>query len=339
MSNRMRNAPQFDLSKVRTSTSSTSNTASVAPVVNELIAQAGSMKNGNTISLPVCGREVVFTLRTIPAGNVERKTLVWGENERLQELLTETALDDLIPSFVSGGQQNPAFGREVNGLVEVADGSRRRKAAILTGKDYRVLVGELDEEQMASLSQIGNDYRQTSAYERGRRYARLLDTKFDNNVSALAEAERISRKVIMRCLNTSELPVEIIKLFKNPTELSARAGEELHKVFETHGEAMMARVADLQEWRKAGEVIETDVILKTLKGAAGKPVKEEVRVRNFGPGVTARYKGDAVELLLKGVAPELIKRIEAVLEAAEKPGGNEAVEALFAQLEESVRKK
>ena len=339
MKGSMRNAPKLDLNKIRANAeASAGNQASASPVVNELTRRVGQM-TGNTITLLVAGREVKFTLRTIPAERVEKATLVWGENERLQDLLNETALDDLIPSFSEIGQQTPAFGREIAGLIEIADGSRRRKTAILTGKDYRVLVGDLDDAQMASLSQIGNDYRQTSAYERGRRYARLLETRFDNNVSALAEAEKISRKVIMRCLNTAELPVEIIKLFKNPTELSARAGEDLHKVYETHSEAMMERVTDLQAWRKAGEIIETDVIIRTLKGVAGKPVKEEVRVRNFGPGVTARYKGDAVELLMKGVTPELIKRIETVLEAAEKPGGNEAVEALFAKLEESVRRK
>ncbi|UGE35116.1 ParB N-terminal domain-containing protein (plasmid) [Escherichia coli] len=61
-----------------------------------------------------------------------------------------------MPSFLTSGQQNPAFARKVSGIVEVADGSRRRKAAIITGCDYRVLIGDLDDEQMQWLSQIGN---------------------------------------------------------------------------------------------------------------------------------------------------------------------------------------
>jgi len=341
MTKHMRNAPQFDLSKIKASTNSPDTPASVAPVVNELIAQAGGMKSGNTISLPVCGREVKFTLRTIPAGNVERKTLVWGENERLQELLTETALDDLIPSFVSGGQQNPAFGREVSGLVEVADGSRRRKAAILTGSDYRVLVGELDEEQMAALSQIGNDYRQTSAYERGRRYTRLLENKFDGNISALAAAEKKDRKTMMRCINTAELPIEVIKLFANPSELSARAGEELHKVYEEHAEEMMRRVAEFEAYRKAGETLASDLIIRVLKAAGdeAKPEKMKPTVRKFADGVTAKYDGENVNISLRGVAPELLRRIEMVLEAAGKPNGSTDVEEMFKELEKKVGRK
>lgn len=342
MAKGMRNAPQFDLSKVRTSQPADNAAPATAPVVNEIIKHAGGMKNGSTVAIPVCGREVQFTLRTVPAGQVERKTLVWGENERLQELLTEAALDDLIPSFVSGGQLIPAFGREVNGLVEVADGSRRRKTAIFTGCDYRVLVGDLDDEQMAALSQLGNDYRQTSAYERGRRYARLLDNQFAGNVSALATAEKKDRKIIMRCMNTAKLPMEMIRLFDNPTELSARAGDELYGIYREHGDAMLARAADFQIYRTAGEKLETDHIISVLKASASVPEKLEKAkptVRKFGDGVTAKYNGDNVDISLRGVAPELLRRIEAVLEAAGKPGSSAELDGIISELEKKLRDK
>lgn len=129
---------------------------------------------GNHVTLPVCGRDVTFTLETVDAEMVERATMVWSGNERDQALLTQAALDDLIPSFLTSGQQNPAFGRKISGIIEVADGGRRRQTAIYTHSEYRVLVGDLDDEQMAWLSTIGNSYRQTSAYERGKRYARRL---------------------------------------------------------------------------------------------------------------------------------------------------------------------
>lgn len=339
MAKGMRNAPQFDLSKVRASQPA-ENAPAAAPVVNELIRQAGGLKPGSSVSMPVCGREVVFTLKSVPAGQVERKTLVWGENERLQELLTEAALDDLIPSFVSGGQIIPAFGREVNGLVEVADGSRRRKTAIFTRSDYRVLVGNLDDEQMAALSQEGNNYRETSAYERGRRYSRLLESKYDGNVSALAAAEKKDRKIITRCVNTASLPIEVIKLFTNPSELSARAGDELYSVFRDHGDAMLARVSDFQMYRDCGETLETDFVVTTLKSAGTqKPEKEKPTVRKFAEGMTAKYREGAVDISLRGVAPEVIRRIEAILEAAGKPGSSADVDALFLEVENKLKEK
>ncbi|MFO5520924.1 ParB N-terminal domain-containing protein, partial [Klebsiella pneumoniae] len=68
---------------------------------------------------------------------------VWLGNERDQVLLNETSLADLVPSFLTSGQQNPAFARKTAGIIEVADGSRRRKTAIITGCHYSVLVPDL----------------------------------------------------------------------------------------------------------------------------------------------------------------------------------------------------
>jgi hypothetical protein len=44
---------------------------------------------------------------------------------------------------------------------------------------------------MAALSRLGNDYRPTSAYERGLRYTSRLQNEFAGNISALADAENI----------------------------------------------------------------------------------------------------------------------------------------------------
>ncbi len=182
-------------------------------MVDSLIARVGAMARGNAISLPVCGREVKFTLEVL-GETLLRALHAYGQAmSAIQELLTEDALDDLIPSFLLTGQQTPAFGRRVSGVIEIADGSRRRKAAILTESDYRILVGELDDEQMAALSRLGNDYRPTSAYERGLRYTSRLQNEFAGNISALADAENISRKIITRCINTAKLPKSVVALF------------------------------------------------------------------------------------------------------------------------------
>ncbi len=129
----MKRAPVIPRHTTHTqSTEDTSSPAPAAPMVDSLIARVGAMARGNAISLPVCGREVKFTLEVLRGDSVESASRVWSGNERDQELLTEDALDDLIPSFLLTGQQTPAFGRRVSDVIEIADGSRRRKAAILT---------------------------------------------------------------------------------------------------------------------------------------------------------------------------------------------------------------
>lgn len=330
----MKNAPQINLDTVTAVPRHNDAHKPAAPAVANLSERVRGM-TGNHITLPVCGRDVSFKLETVDANMVEKATMVWGGNERDQALLTKDALDDLIPSFLASGQQNPAFGRKISGIIEVADGSRRRQTAIYTSSEYRVLVGELDDEQMAWLSQIGNDYRQTSSYERGKRYARRLANEFGGTVSKLAEAENISRKIIVRCMKTAELPREIIGLFRNPNELSARAGEALAKVYADNEDAMFAFAQHLAKRKRAGEQLETDEILDQLHQVAQKPEKPASRERLFGKGMKAKYKGDSVSFQLSNVPAELVQKIEELLEAhqvEQQKSVGEAVDEAFLEI-------
>lgn len=313
--------PKNPIKEVRPDTEQS--VAPAAPMVDSLIARVGAMARGNSILLPVCGREVKFILEAIPGKNVETASSVWSGNERDQELLTEDALDDLIPSFLLSGQQTPAFGRRVEGIIEIADGSRRRKAAILTSSDYRVLVGDLDDEQMMALSRLGNDYRPVSAYERGKRYAQRLETVFKGNVSALAEAENISRKIITRCINTAQLPKPVVSLFTHPGELSARSGEALYKAFSGKENLLLQQAQQLHEQKTAGVIFEPEEVISlltaVLKEPSGKKVNLSTR-HQFVPGATALYKGDKVIFNLdKSRLPEeCIKQIESILRDLQK---------------------
>lgn len=297
--------------------------APAAPMVDSLIARVGGMARGNAITLPVCGQEVRFTLEVLRGDTIEKASKVWSGNERDQELLTEDALDDLIPSFLLTGQQTPAFGRRVSDAIEIADGSRRRKAAILTESDYLILVGELDDEQMAALSRLGNDYRPTSAYERGLRYASRLHNEFSGNISALADAENISRKIITRCINTSKLPKSVLALFSHPGELSARSGEALQKAFADKEELLVQQAANLHEQKKAGVIFEAEEVITLLTSALKQSPASRANLSSrhqFAPGATALYKGDKVVLNLdRSRLPAIyIEKIEAILKELEK---------------------
>lgn len=335
----MKNAPNLPKVSGQNSATATApapqHAAPAAPVLGDLSRRLQGMK-GNAITLPVCGRDVTFTLETVVPEMVEKATMVWAGNERDQSLLTQAALDDLIPSFLTSGQQNPAFGRKISGIIEIADGSRRRQTAIFTSSEYRVLVGELDDEQMAWLSEIGNDYRPTSAYERGKRYARRLVNEFGGNVSKLAEAENISRKIIMRCIKTAELPREILGLFSNPNELSARAGEALAKAYDANKDAMFAFAQHLSRRIRAGERFDTDDLLDQLHKIAEKPARAAPRERLFGKGIKAKYKGDSVSFQLSNVPPALIQKIEKLLEthqAEQQQTVSDAVNEAFLEID------
>jgi len=302
---------------VTTPTAKYASETPAAPVVDSLIARVSAMARGNTITLPVCGRDVRFTLETIPGDKIEAESKVWVNNERDQTLLTEEALDDLIPSFLVSGQQSPAFGRKVADVIEVADGSRRRMAAMLTACDFRILVGDLDDEQMGSLSKLGNDYRPTSAYERGHRYIKRLNNEFGGNISALSEAENISRKIISRCMNTAKLPRELIALFSHPGELSARSGDALSKNFAIHEADILAHVERISQRKAAGEKLDAEEIFNELNGAKATSgaMRTQTTKRQYAPGAISRVKGNQFILSLDtSVLPvDIVERVEAIL--------------------------
>ena len=321
----MKRAPVIPKHTSRTTTSEVEQSpVPAAPMVDSLIARVGAMARGNIISLPVCGREVKFTLESIPGDSVEAASRVWSGNERDQELLTEDALDDLLPSFLLTGQQNPAFGRRVAGVIEVADGSRRRMAAILTSCEYRILVGDLNDEQMSALSRLGNDYRPTSAYERGQRYLHRLENEFNGNISALADAENISRKIITRCINTAKLPKSVVALFSHPGELSARAGELLNKAFDGKKELLLQQAEQLHGQKKIGAIFDPEEIISFLSNSLKRSdtVRSKLSSRHqFAPGASALYKGNKVIFSLDKtrLPEEYIEKIEAILKALENP--------------------
>lgn len=183
-------------------------------------------KAGDTYTRPVLGRDVTFRLKVIPATEVAERVSVWKNNERLQEYLTESALADILPSLRADGQEVPAYGRELpGGGIEAADGSRRRMGAILAPCDYLIWVADLTDAEMDHFTKVGNEYLPPSAYERGRRFKRLVDE--GRSLRQLEQEEGLSRKVIQRCILTASLPEEILRLFARINDISARAGERL----------------------------------------------------------------------------------------------------------------
>ena len=54
----------------------TSLSTPAAPMVDSLIARVGVMARGNAITLPVCGRDVKFTLEVLRGDSVEKTSRV-----------------------------------------------------------------------------------------------------------------------------------------------------------------------------------------------------------------------------------------------------------------------
>ncbi|WP_030000897.1 ParB/RepB/Spo0J family partition protein [Vibrio parahaemolyticus] len=215
-----------------------------APVkVSEKLAE----KVGSTMTKKVMGQEVTFTLQAIKANKIEQSTMVWLSNERDQELLDEYSLGHMIDSYKEYGQENPAIGRVECGITQVADGSCRRFLSKFLKQDYYIWVGELTDEQMDYLTDVGNQYRAPSAYENGQKALRYI--KQGKTQEEAAKLVGKDRRVMMRDVKTAQLPKAFIKAFKSPCDLTARKGAALFDMYSKLNEQQQEEVATFcEQW-------------------------------------------------------------------------------------------
>lgn len=266
---------------------------------------------GSTMTHKVMGKEVVFKLVEVPASKIEMSTMVWLANERAQELLDAHAVSDLLESFRDQGQQVPAFGRDVCGQIEIADGSRRRHTALETKQPFYVWVGDLSPEQMEYLSEIGNQYKETSAYEKGRKYEKLLKNATQEEVS---EAVGVTRKAMMRCVQTAQLPQAFIRSFTSPNELSARKGEALYKLYKPLNEEQQLEIINFCEsWlipEKGKHTTDELVDLFTTKCVGTKTETTKPEPKTLTGSATVMVKNGNARFDIKKVSPQSLKAIE-----------------------------
>ncbi|EFQ6101707.1 plasmid-partitioning protein, partial [Salmonella enterica subsp. enterica serovar Kentucky] len=147
--------------------------------------------------------------------------------------------------------------------------------------------------------------------------------EFAGNISALADAENISRKIITRCINTAKLPKSVVALFSHPGELSARSGDALQRAFTDKEELLKQQASNLHEQKKAGVIFEAEEVItlltSVLKTSSASRTSLSSR-HQFAPGATVLYKGDKMVLNLdrSRIPTECIERIEAILKELEK---------------------
>lgn len=179
------------------------------------------------------GRQVTFKALVVPHAQIEKVTMVSAYNDRDQGSLTAEALGELAESMRINKQVVWAYGRELpEGVIEVAAGSRRRAGAILSGCDYKILVADLTDEEVEMLSIMENIYKAPGDLERGRRYRRLVRKLGSQRKveSHLAETgEKVSRRVIGRCIKAAELPACVVGCFHNVSDITGDIAETLHK--------------------------------------------------------------------------------------------------------------
>ncbi|MEG3109554.1 ParB/RepB/Spo0J family partition protein [Pantoea sp. T14] len=166
------------------------------------------------------GAEARFVLTKILHDDIEAQTYVDASvNGRDQSLLTPESVSD-IARTIKLQQFFPAIGREIDGRIEVLDGSRRRAACLYNGTPFEVLVTK-DDLDLADARQLAKDI-QTAKEHTLRELGKRLQLMYPEgmNQSDIAKAEGLSAAKITRAFQAAAVPDEMIAVFPSVSELS-----------------------------------------------------------------------------------------------------------------------
>jgi ParB family transcriptional regulator, chromosome partitioning protein len=166
------------------------------------------------------GATARFTLTKILHDEIETQTYVDATiNGRDQAFLTEESVSD-ISRTIKLQQFFPAIGREIDGRIEVLDGSRRRAACLYSGMPFEVLVTK-DELSLSDARQLAIDI-QTAKEHTLRELGNRLKLMYPEHInqSDIAAAEGLSPAKVTRAFQAASVPDEMIAVFPSVGELS-----------------------------------------------------------------------------------------------------------------------
>jgi len=178
------------------------------------------------------GAEARFTLAKILHDDIESQTFVDAAvNGRDQAFLTEESVSD-IARTIKLQQFFPAIGRELEGRIEILDGSRRRAACIFNDTPFEVLITR-DALSLADARQLAVDI-QTAKEHTLRELGKRLKLMYPDsmNQADIAAAEGLSPAKVTRAFQAAAVPVEMIAVFPTVSELSINDYQTLLEVAE-----------------------------------------------------------------------------------------------------------
>ncbi|MEJ2754474.1 MAG: ParB/RepB/Spo0J family partition protein, partial [Gammaproteobacteria bacterium] len=186
--------------------------------ISELEGQLKVSQNSLVLDMPVSKVRVKFTKTLVDPEEID----VSPENQRVQELLDKESVRDIYESILNEGQAEPGFlRRKPNGRYELISGSRRLYCVKqIEDRQYLALVGDIPDVDVRRLSRLENQQSPISVYERSLSFKHDVDGKRVKSWDALAALEGMSQRQIMKYKALSELPVEIVRSFPSPSDLS-----------------------------------------------------------------------------------------------------------------------
>ena len=309
-------------------------------IADYLKAQFGLESIGKAMTWQLAsGTSATFNEVTLSHEQVRDNTVVtFDVNGRDQSLLTAESLSDL--NSLEFQQFYPAVGREVDGKIDILDGSRRRAWFLLQeGKieSFRVLVTQddistADAKALAKQLQTAKEHNQR---EIGLQCKAIMDSG-EYTQEDVAKLIGISRPAVSKALKAASIDSTIIALFPVVNELSHTDYALLDKVMKVlendkkkisaFAKKVSQQVVNVQPEQSSDEVKDNiiNAIKTELKIVEAKQEKDKAEVTPLaqfdskGMFARKRVKGRNFSYefgrLSKELQDELDKAIQAVLD-------------------------
>lgn len=212
---------------------------------------------GDVISMPApsdASRTIRLKCVVIPHDQIEAKTSVYGKNRRVQALLNEKSVADILPAIQADGRNlHPALCWIKNDQCLVLAGTRRRKACLMAKADYVVLQSaDFTEADAEALAVSSDQYIAPSLWELGQAYCdtrnSLLAQGKKGSYREIAAIEGVSHTAIADAIKAFEaIPEAVLMLYPTPNHVGREAAKKLITAIQTDKELFELLVSEIKE--------------------------------------------------------------------------------------------
>jgi ParB family chromosome partitioning protein len=220
--------------------------------LDALLEQANA---GDVIRMPAPSdqsREITLVCKVISHKDIESSTGVYGKNRRVQALLNEKSVSDILPAIAHDGRnQHPALLWDQGDTSLVLAGSRRRMACILGNADYLVLSSSDFTDQDAKILAVSSDqYIAPSLWELGQAYQQtkndLIEQGKKGSYREIASIEGVSHTAVADAIKAYEqIPANVIALYPTANHVGREVAKKLVSAKERDPKSFNQLVADL----------------------------------------------------------------------------------------------
>lgn len=229
--------------------------------LDDLLEQANA---GDVIKMPAPSdpsRSITLICKVIPHSQIETTTKVYGKNRRVQSLLNEKSVADILPAIAEDGRnQHPALCWDKGDGTLVLAGSRRRMACILSNADYMVLSSSDFTDLDAKILAVSSDqYIAPSLWELGQAYQQTKDELIEQGKKGsyreIATIEGVSHTAIADAIKAFEkLPANVLELYPTANHVGREVARKLIAAKERDEESFIQLVAELSQDLSIAEI-------------------------------------------------------------------------------------